>query len=259
MNGLVRTVSPKDEMFNPEQEDAYFDTGDSAVQCICLAMDAVGKETVSNILDFPCGHGRVLRALAAAFPQADLTACDIDRDGVDFCKATFAATSVYSSEDLSSVQLGGGFDLIWVGSLFTHLPDMKWWAFLDFLTERLAPEGLLVFTTHGPWCAQQIRENNSPLGGARKGHLAMLRGYDATGFGFAGFKQLEAYGNSLATPAAVAQRLQAVEGLRLVLYLERGWSRFQDVIACQKGFSAPRPRPSGTIKSKVLESQAQNG
>jgi SAM-dependent methyltransferase len=251
VESLIRTVSAKDEMFNPQHEDAYFDTGASAAHCIRLAMDAVGKETVSNILDFPCGHGRVLRALGASFPEANLTACDIDRDGVDFCEETFAATGVYSSEDLSTVQLDGGFDLIWVGSLFTHLPDTKWWAFLDFLTERLAPDGLLVFTTHGPWCAEQIRVNKSPLGGARKGHLSMLRGYDATGFGFAGFRQLEAYGNSLATPAAVAQRLQAVEGLRLVIYLERGWGRFQDVIACQKGFTAPSPPHPASQKASA--------
>lgn len=241
MESLIRTVSPSDEMYNPKDPEAYFNTGESAVQCIRLAMEAVGKERVDNVLDFPCGHGRVLRALAAAFPDAELTACDIDREGVDFCEAAFGATGVYSAEDPSTVKLTSDFDLIWVGSLFTHLPDTKWWTFLDFLTERLASDGLLVLTTHGPWCAQQIREKKSPLGGARKGHLSMLRGYDATGFGFAGFKQLEAYGNSLVTPAAVAQRLHAIEGLRLVLYLERGWNRFQDVVACQKGFTPPPP------------------
>jgi len=228
-------------MFNPDQPEAYFTTGESALQCIRLAMHAVGKGSVSDVLDFPCGHGRVLRALRDAFPEAGLTACDIDRDGVDFCVETFGATGAYSADDLSTVELPGNFDLIWVGSLFTHLPDIKWWAVLDFLAERLAPNGLLVFTTHGAWCAQQIREKKSPLGGARKGHLSMLRGYEATGFGFAGFKQMETYGNSLTSPAAVVERVKAVDGLRLVLYLERGWGQFQDVVACQRGFTAPAP------------------
>ena len=47
------------------------------------------------MLDFACGHGRVMRTLKAAFPDALLTACDIDRDGVDFCARTFGAAPVY--------------------------------------------------------------------------------------------------------------------------------------------------------------------
>jgi SAM-dependent methyltransferase len=236
---LIREISPNDGMFDPAYPAAYFEIGDSALCTIQLAMAAAGKETVGSLLDFPCGHGRVLRTLSSAFPDAQLTACDIDRDGVDFCAGTFGATGVYSDEDLSAVDLDGGFDLIWVGSLFTHLPDARWWPFLDFLVERLAPNGVLVLTTHGRWCAQQIRKGESAFGGTREERLRMLRGYDATGFGFAGSGPHEAYGTSLSTPAAVVERLQVAEDLRLLIYLERGWGRYQDVVACQKGFTTP--------------------
>src|SRR5262245_27701876 len=128
-----------------QHRDAYFLWGASALRCIRLAVDAVGKREVGRILDFPCGHGRVLRNLKAAYPAASLTACDIDRDGVDFCASTFGAQGVYSDDNLDTVHLDDGFDLIWVGSLFTHLPDARWPAFLKFLADRLAPEGLLVF------------------------------------------------------------------------------------------------------------------
>lgn len=225
-------------MFDPAYPDAYFQVGESALRNIRLAMDAAGKERLDTFLDFPCGHGRVLRGVKQAFPEAGLTASDIDRDGVDFCAQTFGARGVYSDPDLTKVNLPGVFDLIWVGSLFTHLPDSRWWSFLDFLVERLAPEGLLIFTTHGRWSAQRIREDQSPLAGSREAQLRMLRGYEATGFGFIGSGENQAYGTSLTKAAAVLERVEAFEDLRVISYAERGWARHQDVVACQRGFAA---------------------
>jgi SAM-dependent methyltransferase len=236
---LIREISPNDGMFDPEYPEAYFEVGESALHCVQVSLDAVGKSTVGNILDFPCGHGRVLRALKFAFPAAELTASDIDRDGVDFCSETFGARGIYSDDDPQNVELGSGFDLVWVGSLFTHLPDSRWISFLDFLIERLAPEGLLLFTTHGRWSALQLREDQSPLAGSRPAQLQMLRGYEATGFGFVGSGDQEAYGTSLTKPAAVMQRVEAFDDVRLLAYFERGWARHQDVVVCQKGFTSP--------------------
>jgi SAM-dependent methyltransferase len=237
---LIREISPNDRMVTPRYPDSYFLWGDSALRCVQIAMAAVGKRGVANILDFPCGHGRVLRTLKAANSDASLTACDIDRDGVDFCEATFGAAGVYSDDDLGSVQLGGDFDLIWVGSLFTHLPADRWTAFLAFLGDRLASAGLLVFTTHGTWYAERIRENESLLGGvSQDAQSEMLRGFDEDGFGFACYPGRDAYGLSLSAPSAVTNHLQRLNRLRLVLYLERGWRGHQDVVACQNGFTTP--------------------
>src|SRR5436309_14349941 len=101
----------------------YFEYGETAVRLIRLAMDATGTGQVPthNVLDFPSGHGRVLRTLKAAFPRARLTACDIDHDAVDFCAETFGAEPIYSDEDPRAIELPGQYDLIWCGSLFTHL------------------------------------------------------------------------------------------------------------------------------------------
>jgi SAM-dependent methyltransferase len=237
---IIREISPNDRMVDPRYPNSYFPWGDSALRCIQLAMDAVGTGVVASILDLPCGHGRVLRALKAAYPNASLTACDIDRDGVEFCSKTFAAKGVYSDDDLSAVQLDGRFDLIWVGSLFTHLPAARWAPLLNFLADRLAPEGLLVFTTHGAFYAEMIRAERSPLGGvSQEAQFEMLRDFDATGFGFAASLQRDDYGVSLSAPATVASQLQRRHDLRLVLYLERGWRGHQDVVACQSGFTSP--------------------
>jgi len=81
----------------------YFLSGYSALSCIRKALDQAGKKSVPSILDFACGHGRVLRSLAANFPEATLTAVDSNKGGVDFCAKAFAAKSVYSNFDFSNL------------------------------------------------------------------------------------------------------------------------------------------------------------
>jgi SAM-dependent methyltransferase len=236
---VIREIAPNDGMVTPRYPETYFHWGASAVRCIDLAMQAVGAEPPARILDLPCGHGRVLRTLKATFPDAALTACDIDRDGVDFCAATFAAEGVYSSDRLEEVELAGEFDLIWVGSLFTHLSSERWSEFLEFLADRLAPNGLLVFTTHGSWYAEGIREDRSVLKVPRGPDLEMLAEYDESGFGYVDYPGQAGYGLSLSSTSYVTACLRELPALRLVLYLERGWRGHQDVVACQRGFTTP--------------------
>jgi SAM-dependent methyltransferase len=113
---IVRAVSPRDDMFEGSFEN-YLEKGRDALRLISLAALAMPKTGFQRILDLPCGYGRVLRVLRAAFPRAEITACDIDAAGVDYCAETFGVTPVYSDPDPSRVDLGGPFDLIWCGSL----------------------------------------------------------------------------------------------------------------------------------------------
>src|SRR5215470_6242471 len=119
---IIRTISPNERMA-PGDKGHYFRVGLSALESIRVSLQAAGKSAadVRHILDLPCGHGRVLRYLKAGFPAAEITACDLMRDGVDFCASTFGAVPVYSHDDPAKIPLGHNvFDLIWVGSLFTH-------------------------------------------------------------------------------------------------------------------------------------------
>src|SRR6185436_1772186 len=118
--GVIEEVSPRDTMFRDRQR--YLNSGRRGLECIRLGMMAAGQTEVQSALDLPSGHGRVLRWIKAEFPAARLGACDIDRDGVDFCAATFGASPVYGREDPAEVEIDDPYDLIWSGSLFTHLP-----------------------------------------------------------------------------------------------------------------------------------------
>jgi SAM-dependent methyltransferase len=238
---LVREISPRDGMFvflpdrpAAEQEASqrhYFGVGRSALRCIRLALLAVGKAEVTSILDLPCGHGRVLRALKAAFPDARLTACDLDRDGVDFCARVFGATPVYSDERPDRIPIDDTFDLIWVGSLLTHLNAGSWIDFLKRFALLLADDGVLVFTTHGRFVAERMRTTGFSYGLAPESLQGVLGDYDRAGFGYRTYPQQSRYGISVASPGWTCAQLTRIPGLRLLSYLERGWDNHQVVVA----------------------------
>jgi SAM-dependent methyltransferase len=193
---------------------------------------------IRRILDLPCGHGRVMRVLRAAFPDREIVACDIERAGVDFCAARFGAVPVYSRAEVERIELPGAFDLIWVGSLFTHLDAPQWHAFLERFARALAPGGVLVFTTAGRLVAELIGAGETS-GLAPDGARRLLEDFARDGFGFARYAGTAAraqdidqvYGRAVAHPGWVLAQLSAHPELRLVNYTEQTWDTRQDVYA----------------------------
>jgi SAM-dependent methyltransferase len=224
-------ISPNDHMWITGQQ-WYFDVGRSALDCIKSAL-TTAHIAPTSILDLPCGHGRVCRMLRAFFPDAHLTACDLDRDAVDFCAAQFNATPVYSHEDIRRVSLDQCFDLIWSGSLFTHLDAPQWPDFLGFFAEHLSPDGVLVFTTHGRQPIQWMREGFFDYGLSREEQRTLIEGYVKEGFGFVSPSN-QAFGISLSSMAFVCRQLERWPSLRLIGFHEAGWTGHQDVVSCAR-------------------------
>lgn len=238
-------VSRLDYMYE-KRPDTYFSVGAAALRSVRLAMLTDRKERCDRILDFACGYGRVLRFFKVAFPEAELTACDITPEAVDFCAEAFGATPVYSHEDPARIELRGEFDLIWVGSLFTHLSAPRWCDFLDLLESVLAVDGLLVFTTLGRNVEGQLRRRELDWPLSDEGIERVLRDFDEQGFGYVDWGDPDHgtldwgdrdYGTSLSRPSWVCEQLERRARLRLVGYREQGWGR-QDVVVC-RGAEAP--------------------
>jgi SAM-dependent methyltransferase len=226
-------IAPEDGMY-AGNKDHYFHVGQSALQSIRLALLASGKGQLKRLLDFPCGHGRVLRMIRAAFPEAELTACDILRDGVDFCAREFNAVPVYSEDDPAKISISGPFDLIWCGSLLTHLDAGRWMDFINVFDSLLSSDGLMVLTTHGRWVAERMHRGENSYG-LEPGELRrLLASYDRQGFGFGSYFHDANYGISAASPAWVCRKLEEVSNLRLIHLTERGWDSHQDVVVCMK-------------------------
>jgi SAM-dependent methyltransferase len=208
--------------------------GEVAVQRIERVLLSIGKQEVKRLLDLPCGYGRILGDLKAAFPDAELTACDIKEEAVDFCAREFGAIPVYSRPDPRDVRLDGEFDLIWCGSLLTHLNAERWQGFFDLFESHLAPEGVLVFTTHGRRHAHWLRHGLLRWQGLDEERTRRLvQEYDEFGFGYQNHRGMENYGISLSSPSWVCRSLQSRPELRLISLVEIGWHG-QDVFGCQR-------------------------
>jgi CBS domain-containing protein/SAM-dependent methyltransferase len=214
---LSMELSPDEEMLEGSRM-IYLGTAVDALACIKRALEAAGTTSVGSILDFACGHGRVLRVLKAVFPDATLAVCDINRDGVDFCARTFGARPFYSAEDPADIQIEGKYDLIWCGSLLTHLDSPRWAPFLELWRSLLSPSGLFVFTTHGRSAADGLASGQNSFWITDDEIETMLRDYERDGFGYADYRHRSGYGISICSREWTTRLVTAQPGLRIVRF-----------------------------------------
>jgi SAM-dependent methyltransferase len=233
-------ISPLDTMLEGDRAH-YFSVGQSALRCIQAAMFAARKEGFDSILDFGSGYGRVLRVLRAAFPAAHLAASDIDADALEFCSKQFGATPYLSHADPGHIAIDRQFDLIWCGTLLTNLDQPMIGSLLRLFHACLQPGGMLVFTTHGPFCAERIRTGECTYGLEPGLVPELIARYDHNGFAYLDYPSevrarlgLVHYGISLCKPSWVCGQLERVADTRIVNYTERAWDNHQDSVACLK-------------------------
>jgi len=160
----------------------------------------------------------------------------MSRDGVDFCASTFDAEPVYSCDEPEAIPVRKGhYDLVWVGSLFTHLEGPKWERFLKTFRDALRPGGVLVFTTHGSLAHKYMATRAFHYGhdDAALGELAAA--YDRDGFGYVRYPDSDwHYGTSVSRVDWVEARVRAVGGLSLVQQVDHGWDAHQDAYTCRR-------------------------
>jgi SAM-dependent methyltransferase len=238
---VIETTAPEDWIHHRGTE-TYYTTGRTTIRRVRLAMLQTRKTEVHRILDFGSGYGRIIRQFKAAFPDARLAACDILREAVDFCAETFGAEPIYAADDPGETELEGQFDLMWLGSLFTHLAAPRWKSLLDLLEGALEPDGLLLFTTQGRLIRDRIAERTwldaygEPIWvnwDVSEDQLdQVVADYDREGFGYLEWGALDRqYGTSISTPAWVLAQLQSRSGLEIIGFWERGWKP-QDLVVC---------------------------
>lgn len=230
-----RTIAPRDGMVVADLREQYFDLGRRALELIHFSAELCDKPHYPEILDLPCGHGRVLRWLRAHYDYARITACDLDRDGVDFCAQQFRAQPVYSQPDLRQLQFPRPFDLIWVGSLVTHLPQHRWLATLDCLIRWTAECGVIVFSTQGRTVASLLARGRRNVA-ENIDKPALLAQFAREGFAYQRYfesSEQEDYGLALSSPEWLMRVLQRYPDIILRAYLEEAWG-MQDVVILYK-------------------------
>jgi len=238
-----KTIDPTDkenDFSSAWQLDHYFDVGVDAVRIICESLLVSGRAVPKRILDFPCGSGRVTRHLRAMFPDAHIGGCDLYQSHVDFCARQFGVNPIVSRENFDELDVGQ-WDLIFCGSLLTHLPAELFWKAVRFMARSLSPNGIVVFTTEGRHSIH-IHDHKWKLIEDELFEVAR-RKYVADGFGFVDYKEKflkdsfgnqETYGVALTNPGWLMQGLADMDDIRILHFSERAWDDHQDVVVFGK-------------------------
>jgi SAM-dependent methyltransferase len=157
---LERAISADDEMLehswrgNGGDLDAalagYFASGARVAASLDQLVEQRfgGWQRVESVLDFGCGYGRVTRFLALRLPLERIWASDILPGAVEFQRRQLLVHGFPSAIEPADLDCERRFDLIYVGSLFTHLPASRFIAWFERLAGLLEPGGLLAFTVH---------------------------------------------------------------------------------------------------------------
>jgi SAM-dependent methyltransferase len=157
-------IHPNDGMYEAPGALHYLSVGISARRCIQIAIQHMGKPSIHRVLNFACGYGRELRVFKDTWPEASYVVADIDKDALRFCNRHFGATAIHSGRPFASIEAPGKFDLIWCGSLVTHLAKEDSADLLAYFCKNLVPGGLCLFSTHGNLAAQWIKEGKITYG-----------------------------------------------------------------------------------------------
>jgi hypothetical protein len=240
MRNTDESISSSDEMWNGLGKENleyarlhYMYGGRSALKCIIDALITADVGLPKAILDFPSAHGRVTRFLRNAFPESEVWAGDLNADGVDFCRDHFGAKPFYSKPDLSTVSLPLKFDLIWCGSLASHLPENQCKALFTLLLGNLKEDGILCITTCGrgmQWAHENVFKTiDEP---AYQKICAELKrrpfGYAPYSYRYGNYADAENYGMAFLYPTWMEKNI-LTPAIQVLQFREKAWHGAQDV------------------------------
>ena len=236
---VSQEISDEDENVQNDSKDKlqqYLFGGRSALKLCIDSLAQANAKPPRRILDFPCGHGRVLRFFKEAFPEAELFASDLNETGLEYCKAKFGAQTFASHVDINAIELPKDIDLIWCGSLLTHFSAERTKLMISKMLDSLAPDGLCLFTTHGRMYPRFIAGVHKMIN--TELWDSIQRDYYRTGFGYKAYptpRWTEAqYGISMTSPGWIFDFLHERDDVTVLRYSEKGWHGQQDVTVVQR-------------------------
>lgn len=157
--GLDCTISAQDDIFgffaghhssrNPLRD--YLADGWRTLSELMVLLEAVDQPLLktARVLEFASGHGRFTRHLVKTLSARRVVVSDVVPSAVEFSRSTFGVDGFPSASVPEKVEWPARYELVFVLSLFSHLPRSTWSRWLKVLYEAVAPGGLLVFSTHG--------------------------------------------------------------------------------------------------------------
>jgi SAM-dependent methyltransferase len=242
--GINETLSSDDRENNfdsPWKLEHYFDVGADALRLIVGALVQGLHQPPGNILDFPSGSGRVTRHLKAFFPDARVVASDLYDFHFNFCAKVLGAEPFQSKENFSDIDFGMQFDVIFCGSLLTHLPDYLFRDALRLMSRSLTKRGVALITLHGRHIEflHKYKYQFIEVDRFAKAQSTL----STEGFGYVDYNDdllsnwwfnQARYGVSLNRPHWPLKQMEDDYDVRILNYSERAWDNSQDVLVIGK-------------------------
>ena len=242
--GIEKTLDPTDIEHNFDvawKIPHYYETGADALRLIICGLIQGLHDVPKTVLDFACGSGRVTRHLQAFFPGAHVVACDLYESHVQFCSDVLGAEGFMSKENFNEIDFGVKFDVIFCGSLLTHLPADLFRKAMQLMARSLSDQGIAVVSMQGRH-AEFIQRRKYKYIEDELFEVAMA-GVDKDGFGYVDYnhhwltntwtKQAN-YGVAMARPHWTLKQLEEDYSIRVLSYTERAWDGSQDVVIFSK-------------------------
>lgn len=229
---VSRLLAETDRMYAGDAAH-YLTCGASALSVIHAATVLAGKRPAA-LLDFGSGAGRVTRWLRAHWPQARITVSDLRAEDLAFCAEHLGCTAWTASTDLESLAPPGRYDLIWAGSVLTHLDEARSTRLIERMLSWTQPEGLVVVSLHGRLAAARGPSVGFYGVGAERWAAMQAQVAGEAAYGYADYPGASGYGVSLCRPEWSTGLLERLPQARLVLFGEQLWDAHHDVLALQR-------------------------
>ncbi len=234
---VVTEIASHDQMYDGGKEH-YFGVGLSALFAISNAVTAresylMRATPMRDILDFGCGCGRVTRFLRAGYPSANIWVNDLRRADMHWCVEKLGCV------EAADEPAAGSYDLVWLGSVFTHLPMEVARGLIQKLSTALRPNGILLFSVQGRHSFERLSKLDWSLvaerpwlsyGLAQDGVDTLLKGYDRSSYGYVDYPGQQGYGVSIARPEWYISQLGQNPALTMIYFQERAYDDHQDII-----------------------------
>ena len=225
-------LAPHDGMYHGN-DTHYLCCGASALNVILAAQTLARSPAPESILDFGAGAGRVTRWLAAAHEAARISTCDLREEDMEFNRRVFGAEAWVAGTEVDILTAPATYDLIWLGSVATHLSATKVELLLDKMLSWTNEGGVVAMSLHGRYA----RKRQSELGFDYiddETWRQITVDYDALGFGYADYEGQDGYGISLTKLSWAAELVEARPSIRLITLSEKVWDDHHDVLTVQK-------------------------
>ena len=143
----------------------FLDSGKMAANCFKGALLDMDRpiESLSSVLDFGCGCGRVMRQWESVQGPA-FSGCDYNEKAIKWDQENLRFASFKKNNLQPPLPFGGAsFDFCYGISVFTHLPASSQRPWIEELHRVVAPNGILILTLSGRGDFRRLTKENRNL------------------------------------------------------------------------------------------------